>query len=221
MVELTVGNAEVELRSYGPGDTVADLYHAMDEARRTPGLKTRWCYGCGECCSDPVPVLGTDLHRLPRVTGLSTPEYLRARCDLPEPPDPAARERGIRELERDLRLSRHAATLLYEYNQAEPITLKRNATGACRLLASELCSNLDERVFVCGLYICTMAPRLEALYDQIVRQGIWHSYELLGWLPAGMVDHNPFLGTTDYGEVPIQSLDYDLSECRDALFFYF
>lgn len=221
MVQLSVDNAAVELRSYGPRDTVADLRRAMEEARRSPGLKTRWCYGCGECCSDSVPVLGSDLDRLPAVTGLSLTEYLRTRCDLPEPPDLAAREQGIHELQRDFQLSAHTATLLYEYNQAEPITLKQSPEGTCLLLSNNLCGNLSERVFVCGLYICTMAPRLEALYDQIVRQGVWHSYQLLGWVPAEAVTHNPFLGTTDYGEVPIRALDYDLSECLDALFFYF
>lgn len=221
MVKLTVEHATVELRSYEPSDTVADLSRAMDEARRRPGLKSRWCYGCGECCSDPVPVLGTDLHRLPTITGLSRLEYLQERADLPEPPDLEARERGIRRLERDFHLSLHTATLLYEHNHAEPIALKRSNEGRCLLLSDDLCGALEERVFVCGLYICTMAPRLEALYDQIVRQGVWHSYQLLGWIPADSLRHNPFLGSSNYGEVPLHALDYDLSEALDVLFFYF
>ena len=66
-----------------------------------------------------------------------------------------------------------------------------------------------------------MADKLSVLQEQIVRQGIWHSYVELRWIEAESIAHNPFLEASGYGEVMISDFDVDLSEALERLFFYF
>ena len=66
-----------------------------------------------------------------------------------------------------------------------------------------------------------MGQRLEGLSDSIVRQGVWHAYQLLGWVPAADVQHNPFTCYPGYESLPLAELDHDLAAARESLFFYF
>ena len=122
---------------------------------------------------------------------------------------------------RDHGFDRTTASLLFEYNQAEPVKLRKGPDGACMFLKDNLCSIYDARLYTCGLYVCNMADSLSVLQEQIVRQGIWHSYYVLGWIDAGAIGHNPFLGAAGYEEVKIKDFDFDLTDAMEKLFFYF
>ncbi|MBT3275206.1 MAG: hypothetical protein HN368_18775, partial [Spirochaetales bacterium] len=116
------------------------------------------------------------------------------------------------------------AALLYEYNQAEPITLRKGTSGtgaSCMFLEDKLCSIYQARLYTCGLYICTMADKLSILQEQIVRQGIWHSYFQLGWVAESEIGHNPFLKGGSYSRILLSAFDFDLTSALEKLFFYF
>ena len=112
------------------------------------------------------------------------------------------------------------ATLLYEFNVAEPITYRKNF-GACVFLLNGFCTNYEGRAYTCSLYVCNMGERLSALQERIVRQGIWHSYAVAGLIQVEEIQHNPFVGHESYDTVPIRGFDVDLSDALESLFFYF
>jgi Fe-S-cluster containining protein len=220
VIELTVQDQRIELVGYDGEDTLADLVVEVERFRLVTELKTRYCYGCGQCCHDPIPVLGGDLAELRRQSaerGVDLSRYV----SFPDPPDLEERREGIADMIRQHDLTPLQATLLYEHNCAEPLTLARSETGACRFLESNLCTIYPHRPFACRLYVCNMADRLEGLYETIVRQGVWHSYHELGWVPAEEISHNPFLGAEGYDRIRLQQFDFDLEGALQSLFFYF
>jgi Fe-S-cluster containining protein len=220
MVSLTVDDGRIELLDYSPSTSLAELADRLNEFRTQPGLMTHFCAMCARCCYDTIPLFGYDvagLQALAAERGEVWTDYVA----LPPQPDVQGRRRGIRELQRDAGMSRSQATLIYEANAAEPVTLARNGLGGCRFLDGALCSIYPRRPFACRLYLCNMGERLEALYDGIVTQGVWHSYAVLGWVPLEEIAHNPFAAAGTFDNVALESFESDLASAAEDLFFYF
>jgi hypothetical protein len=64
VIEIAVRGSQLELEGYSTDATVAELWRALEAKRRAPRLKTVSCYDCGECCHDPVPLLGVSARTL-------------------------------------------------------------------------------------------------------------------------------------------------------------
>lgn len=220
MVSLAVDNDRIELLDYSDAATLVELAESLNRFCAQPALVTGFCASCARCCYDAIPLFGYDLEALQRLAA-GRGQQLADYVVLPAPADAAARRRAIAELERDNGMNRAEATLIYEANAAEPITPARNGLGGCRFLDGALCSIYPLRPFACRLYLCNMGERLEALYDSIVTQGVWHSYHVMGWIAAEEIAHNPFLAAQGFDEVAIESFESDLTAAAEELFFYF
>jgi Fe-S-cluster containining protein len=210
VVELAVQGERIELLGYGKGATLSGLAEAVEAIRVTPGLITASCRGCGGCCAEAIPVLGLDL-------GGGRGAYSLA---LPGPPDRAERRHAVEQLAAEHELSREQAALLYDHNNAEPITLSRSC-GRCDNLSVGLCTIYGRRPYACRLYVCNMGERLEGVYEGIVALGTWHAYHVLGWIDEGDIAGNPFLGAGGYHEVPVEAFEANLRSALESLFFYF
>ena len=221
MIDLKIEERRIELQHYEPHATVEDLIAALEAIRRRPGLRTATCHLCGECCGDLVPVLGIDIDPLCRRLDCNRETLFAHVLTLPEPPDLEERHGAIESLRRDFDLARETATLLYEYNNAEPLTFQRHASGVCTLQHKLLCTIYGSHPTACRFYLCNMGDRLSALYENIVRQGVWHSYVEAGWVPATDVSHNPFLHAHTLSTLTLEAFDVDLSAAMESLFFYF
>ena len=221
MIRFSVSNDTIELESYSDNTTLVELAAGLEDFRRTCNLKTTHCRGCGECCGDDIPVLGFDIPRLMEGTSLSIDDLKLSVLTMPEAPDLQSREKAIRELARAHDFSRLNATLLYEYNNSEPVTLARGDDGTCLFLKNKLCTKYDHRPYACGLYLCNMGEKLAFLHEMIVRQGTWHMYSVLGWIPEEAIGHNPFMRASSYTELRVKDFDVDLRSALEALFFYF
>ena len=217
MIELAVQGEKIELVDHDGTESPLDLVRAVETFRLEADLKTRHCYACGLCCYDDVPVLGYDLAALRAALG---DRFDRHVC-LPARPDLAARRGAVRDLARQHGLQDLEAVLIYEHNNSQPVTMARESPGPCLLLQDRLCTIYAARPFICRLYVCNMGEKLEALYDAIVSQGVWHSYHLLGWVPAAEIVHNPFLAASAFDELHLGSFEEDLEPALEKLFFYF
>ncbi len=125
MIEFIVENEEIELKSYNPDATLAELAEELEVFRMTCGLRTSECRGCGECCSDNIPVLGLDIPPLMEGLGMSFEQAVQGVLVLPEKPDMAFRRKAIREMSSAASITLLEAALLFEYNNAEPIILAK------------------------------------------------------------------------------------------------
>jgi hypothetical protein len=222
MIDLERQGNTIEIASYSDDATLEELRERVDTFRVQKGLKTAGCAGCGECCFyENLPVLGFDLRNIRDFLGVDDETLFSKYLELPERPTEADREQSIEQMKRDHGFDDTTARLLYEYNQSEPVRLRKSAAGSCMFLEDNLCTIYQARLYTCGLYVCNMADKLSVLQEQIVRQGIWHSYHVLGWIGAGSIAHNPFLDADGYGDVPVKAFDFDLSDALEQLFFYF
>ena len=222
MIDLSLVGSSIELNHYDQSDTLDDLRKSVEQIRTHAGLRTAGCAGCGECCFyDTLPVLGYDLAAIKQFLSVTDQELYSTYLVLPEKPDMAARAKAVEELIRQNKLNEITANILYEYNQAEPIRLAKSEDGSCRFLQENLCTIYENRLYTGALYVCNMAERLSILQEQIVRQGVWHSYLELGWISEKDIPHNPYIGHDGFFSVPIASFDIDLSEALEHLFFYF
>lgn len=221
MVRFEIENREIELAEYTEDVTLPVLVAELEDFRLKNRLKTRKCKGCGECCSDNIPVLGLDLAALTQ--GLQTDmEELKSRyLILPEPPNLKFRRKAVDEMVRMNGLASLEAALIYEYNNAEPIIVAKREGGACLLLQNNLCSMYTHRPYSCGLYLCNMGSRLSYLQEMIIRQGTWHAYHLLGWIPEEEIAHNPFLKAHSYQDLRVRDFEFGFDNALEKLFFYF
>ena len=136
-------------------------------------------------------------------------------------PDAGDRSRAVRDLERQHGFATLEATLVYEFNTAEPVTLGRDENGTCVFLKKNLCTIYEDRPYICRLYLCNMAEALSVLYEKIASQGTWHTYSRLGWAREEDIRHNPFLKGNSYDEVCMSNFEFDLQKAMDRIFFYF
>ena len=220
MIEFQIDDGNIELVRYPEDITLSEFAEELDTFRLQHTPEIRDCYACGECCGDPVPVLGYDILKIRAEKGVETEESLRRFIDFPRKPDLEARRKGINELRSHNGLDELEAALIYEYNQAEPFTMARKE-GACYLLEENLCTVHDGRFYICRLFFCNLGDKLSGLFDSIVSQGVWFSYSLMGWLPEEEIPHNPFLKANSYDRVRLSDFDVDLRSAVENLFFYF
>ena len=209
-VQLFIQKDEIELADYIECAKVGDLMEALGRMQRRPGLATVGCAGCGLCCRDRVPVLGSDLKLLEEGLGISRTQLIRDHLDLPVQPDPEERSVQISDLARQISASITEATLLYEWNTGEPLVPKQAANGFCHWLHDRRCSIYLSRPLICSFYLCNFGNRLSGLFDSIVRQGIWYSYVVLGWIDRQVVAHNPFVAFDDPTNAPLAAFDIDV-----------
>lgn len=221
MIEFIAENEEIELKSYDPETTLKELSETLEEFRLTCRLRTIDCRGCGECCSDNIPVLGFDLTVLQQGLGISFEKASQSILTLPEKPDINARRKAIREMSKSASISQIEAAILYEYNNAEPIILAKQEHGECCFLRNKLCSKYTIRPYSCGLYLCNMGEKLSYLEEMIIRQGTWHAYHKLGWIGKEEIAHNPFLKADSYDKLLLADFDFHLEDSLEQLFFYF
>ena len=222
MIKLEVHDRVIELVSYSRNATLLELRDAVENFRLGKGLKTDHCAGCGECCYfETLPVLGLDLLSIKKNLNVDDNELFSTYLELPERPDINGRRKAIVELARDNSLDSTTAALLFEYNNAEPINLRKGLSGSCKFLENNLCTIYGARLYTCGLYVCTAGEKLSVLQEQIVRQGAWHSYFIMGWIDQIDIAHNPFLGHTSFSTVTLSAFDVDMKDAIEALFFYF
>ena len=215
-------NNEIELMEYDAGTTLADLAAELESFRAAaPDLRTGECKGCGECCSDDIPVLGLDLAVLPGIPDADPGQAVGSILILPDKPDMDFRRKAIREMCEWTNISELEATLLFEYNNAEPLILARQASGECCFLKDGLCTRYTMRPYSCGLYLCNMGPRLAYIQEMIIRQGTWHAYSKLGWISKSDIPHNPFLKADSYDKLLVSDFEFDLKNTSEQLFFYF
>lgn len=214
MVKFEIRNDEIELVEYSDDAALSELSGELENFRQLKGLKTDNCKGCEGCCSDDIPVLGFDLPRFDPDNDLI----------IPEKPDLDTRKKGIRDLENNSMnnsMNHEEATLIYEYNNSEPVILKKKQDGECIFLENGLCGHYKTRPYSCGLYLCNMGEHLSFLQEMIIRQGTWHAYNVMGWIDQKDIAHNPFFKADSYDKLLIKDFDYDLKNALEHLFFYF
>lgn len=222
MVEFVIIDEEIELKSYDADTTLSDLSGELDAFRKSAAeLKTYGCRGCGECCSDNIPVLGLDLPVLLDGLGTGFEQAAGSVLILPEKPDMSFRKKAIKEMAKAASISELEATLLFEYNNAEPVILSKQAGGECCFLNNGLCSKYAVRPYSCGLYLCNMGERLSYIQEMIIRQGTWHAYYKLGWIGKDVIPHNPFLKADSYDSLLVSDFEFRLENSLEQLFFYF
>lgn len=248
MIEFITEDEEIELKFYDPNVTLSELAAALEAFRLTCGLKTSECKGCGECCSDDIPVLGLDISTILKGMNISFEQAIQSTLVLPEKPDVAFRRKAILEMAQSTSITPLEATLLFEYNNAEPIILSRKAEHptqsvqdgqanqptrpeqsvqsgevreVCCFLEDNLCSRYSIRPYSCGLYLCNMGERLSYIQEMIIRQGTWHAYYKLGWINEDEIAHNPFLKADSYDKLLVADFEFKLENTLEQLFFYF
>lgn len=221
MIEFIAEDEEIELKSYDSGTTLTDLAEALEAFRLTCSFKTIDCKGCGECCSDNIPVLGLDLQLLQDGLNINFEQASHNILVLPEKPEIALRRKAIKEIKQSASITTLEATLVYEYNNAEPIILAKQKAGECCFLENNLCSKYLIRPYSCGLYLCNMGEKLSFIEEMIIRQGTWHAYYKLGWIGEQDISHNPFLKADSYKDLLLSDFDINLENALEQLFFYF
>ena len=208
MIEIHLDKGIIELGSFSSDATLGDLVQKVEEARNSGQLGID-CSGCGKCCYDPIPILGMDL-----------PSFGLPNCKVPGVPLPEIRRREITGLMRDHKLNRDTASLLYEYNNGDPITPLRKENGSCIFLSDNLCNIYSQRPFACRFYNCAMGETLQCLYENIIRQGIWHSYISLGIISKNDIPENPFLKFSPE-LIPVRFFQFNFEDALGSLFSYF
>ncbi|HHV95914.1 MAG TPA: YkgJ family cysteine cluster protein [Clostridiaceae bacterium] len=223
MVKLEVIEDKIELVDYSDDATLQELSDEVNSFRLTNDLKTKNCKGCGECCNQPIPVLGLDLINIQNATNMGLKEVLDKYVVLPEKPDLEKRRKGIKDFMVNFGLDEVKAAILYEYNQCEPLILPRREDGTCVFLdlSTNLCGIFEYRPFTGGLYLCNMGNELSAIQEMVVRFGTWHAYSLLGWISEEEISYNPFLKGDNYGKMYIKDFYFNPEEALEKLFFYF
>lgn len=253
MVKFTAQKGEIELDEYSSETTLRELSDSLEEFRLTADYKTISCKGCGDCCSDNIPVLGFDLmilqegfgkvlqngsveelqdglkkvlqngsvKELQDSLGSSDFDQLSSILILPEKPDINFRRKAIKEMSDSTSITVLESTLLFEYNNAEPIILSKQGGGECCFLENRLCSKYSVRPYSCGLYLCNMGKKLSYIEEMIIRQGTWHAYYLLGWIDFKDISHNPFLKADTYENLLLKDFDFNFENALEQLFFYF
>lgn len=134
MIKFEIIDDSIELSDYSPDTTLPELVEELEKFRQTNELKTKNCKGCGYCCQDNIPVLGLDIPTLTQGLLCSLDELKSKYLILPEPIKAESRRKSITDMARTQKMPVIEATLLYEYNNAEPLILNKHDNGDCCLL---------------------------------------------------------------------------------------
>lgn len=223
MIQLEVVDNKIELVSYSDDASIQELSDEVNSFRLTNDLKTRDCKGCGECCNQPIPVLGLDLINIQKAVNIDLNEVLEKYIVLPAKPDLEQRRKGIKDFVENFGLDEVKAAIMYEYNQCEPLILPRREDGTCEFLdrSTGLCQIFHYRPITGGLYLCNMGDELSAIQEMVVRFGTWHAYSMLGWISEEEISYNPFLKADSYDKVYVKDFYFNPEEALEKLFFYF
>jgi Fe-S-cluster containining protein len=220
MIELAYKKRKLDIVDHSPDASLAELADAVETFASGSKAGEAGCKRCGECCNRE-PVLGLDMKILSKREGMGLKEWAAARLMPPQFPDLAAREKLIAEFRRQSGMPGLEATVLYEYNQSEPLSFRQDENDRCFYQKDDLCSNYENRPFICRLYLCSFGEKLQGLEEMIVAQGTWHAWHLLGAVPEEMIRHNPFLKADTYGDVKIKDFEYGLEGALKEMFIYF
>lgn len=223
MVKFIVEEDKIELEYYSDDATLKELADGVNEFRLTNELETKYCEGCGRCCIQDVPVVGLDLILLQKKLGLSLNEVVEKFTVLPTKPDLDARRKGVRDFMKTCDTDIVQASILYDYNQCEPLLIPRRKNGTCIFLqeGSGLCSIFEYRPFTGDLYVCNMGNNLSSIQEMVVRHGTWHAYYLLGWIEKEEIEYNPFLYSEDFDKMYVKDFYFNPEELLEKIFFYF
>lgn len=220
MMELAIKKGKLELLSYSDDTTLTDFLAETEAFVNALSKKSVQCRMCGECCHR-APVLGLDIKLLAAQEEIGAKEWVQARLMPPQFPDMAARNKLIGEFRRQSGLSELESTVLYEFNQSEPLSFKEDNNERCLYQKDNLCSNYANRPFICRLYLCRFGDKLQDLLEMVVTQGTWHAYALLGAVPMEAIAHNPFVKAESYGDVKLKEFEFELEKAMGELFSYF
>lgn len=223
MVKFTVKDEKIELEYYSEDATLRELADGANKFRLTVELETKYCEGCARCCYQDVPVLGLDILNLKKNLRLTLKEVLDKFVILPEKPNTKARRSAIKDFMRNCDTDLIKASILYDYNQSEPLLLPKKEKGACIFLneISGLCGIYEHRPFTGDLYLCNMGDEFSAIQEMIVRHGTWHAYHLLGWIEKEEISYNPFLYGDDFDKMYVRDFYFNPEELLEKMFFYF
>ncbi len=198
MIDFSItGKNSVDIKEYSQDCSLGDLVNGLDLFL----LKNGACRRCGTCCHDPIPLNGIELREIMGgKTGSPRPL-------IPKKPDVGKRIKSIKEISRTFEMPMDAATILHDFNNADPVCVPKTADGNCVHNAQSECSIYPDRPLICRLYHCRFRPRLSGLVDMIVAQGVWHSYLIMGWIGEKDISRNPFLGAGAYADIPLSAFD--------------
>ncbi|MGA2975063.1 MAG: YkgJ family cysteine cluster protein [Spirochaetia bacterium] len=220
-VRFSVLADRIELDSYTDEATLEDFVRGLEAFRISTSLKTSRCAGCGECCLQPIPVLGVDIDAIAQALETSPAEVVRDHLLLPEfHASPDERKKAIREISRSMKMPEGQAAIVYDFNNAERVILQRRGDGACCFLTNGLCTIYESRPLSCRIYLCAMGDKLSILHENIVQLGTNHLYRALGWIEEEEAV-NPFVGSEGWGRVPLRACEPPDLDSAESLFFYF
>ncbi len=202
-ISFTVRDGVLDLGAVAPGAGLWDLAVGIERIHYGADLCARGCRGCAACCSDLITVLAFDLPILGRALSVDTESLIAGYLRLPPRPDRDKRQRGIRDLTRQFEIAEPEAARIYDFNQADAITVRIKKGRECLFLEDGLCSIYPCRPLACRLYVCHTGDELTVLHEAVVTQGTWHFYAALGWLPEEDLSYNPFVGAENYAEVAL------------------
>ena len=206
MIELAFNDdGAMEMGDCSPDSTLQELVDALSQWMTVH----RTCRGCTQCCRDVIPLNGIEVRRLQATFRAASMAEALPYLRMPARPDLQRRREGIRELQDTFEVPARTATVLYEYNNADPVCIAKTDTGDCFFIRDGLCARYATRPLVCRLYHCRLGERLSALNEAIIAHGVWHSYSVLGWIDEKEIAHNPFVGADDYGRIRLDAFERD------------
>jgi hypothetical protein len=220
VIKLKAVKGQIDLAEHSAAATLVELADTLEAFVAARGHTKLGCRMCGECCGY-APVLGLDMTMLSRREGLSLKDWADLRVSPPVFPDLAARHKGIEELRRQTGLPEREATVLYEFNNSEPMTFKPGESGGCLYQRGNLCSDFSRRAFICRLYLCSFGDELQALEEMVACQGTWHAWSLLGAVPEELIRHNPFIGAESFNDLLVKDFEFGMEGALIELFIYF
>ncbi len=220
LLDFLVQKGKLDLTGDVGDATLADLLAESEAFVAALKKQSVQCRMCGECCHR-APVLGLDILAMAGEAITDAAQWAKEHLLLPDPPDLIARQKGIAELMRQSNMTEHDASVLYEYNQSEPISFLQNESDRCVHQRGNLCGVYAQRPFVCRLYLCRFGERLQDLLEIVVTQGTWHAWAVLGVVPMEAIAHNPFAGKQGYDQVKLKEFEFGLEEAMGELFSFF
>jgi Fe-S-cluster containining protein len=214
MIEFSIDNKDcIEVEKYSEDCTVEEYANNLTERIN----KVNICERCGNCCFDIIPIIGYEIRRIMEIMNIKTISQEFYYLVLPNKPNVAGKNNSIHDLMKTYNLSESIATILYEYNNVEPITMNKNKDGQCLSITDDKCAKYKIRPLICRLYHCNLGNKVSALNELIINQGIWHSYYIMEWIKEKDISHNPFIKGNNLEEVLLKDFDHNFDEIDDTI----